>query len=348
MYACPSRLYLDTGVSVSSGCSGVSCSVMSNVYNYIKNIILFLMMALSLGSCFRESTNVCYSLRVRIKAVVAEEQKEIKPEDIKTLKLFIYDASNGELISILETAMNRKEKINFPGVEKLHLVAVANAERHLSPEDSKAGAHMKDATLSLEPGDVFGGMQLYECPDDLCWGELEIMNDATAETIFELPLKRVVGGLHIRIRGLKDFNNPATKSPDDNYSVVLGVPYNKVDFGGQPFYSSAGTGDRIYHRVRGVFRVIDGVEFYEIPELEKYFNILASDEGADMTLSIYRGDTPLVADIASGIVNGKHGLLTAYNGRNHLIDVDLSAAAGVTVTLTVGAWHKVPLPEVSF
>lgn len=330
------------------GCPGTSCLIMGNIYNYIRNIILLLAIILSFSACLREGENECGSFRLRITPVVVKGLAEIKPEDIKSLKLFVYDASNGELLTAMETAINREEVVNFPGVKELRFVAMANAEEHLPAENAVTGSRIGDVSLSLKTRDVFNGMQLYELPDDLCWGEVNIMNDDAASAVVELPLKRIVAGIHIRIRGLKDFNKPATKSVDDDYSVILGVAYNKVNFEGRPFNSSTKTSEQVYHRVRGEFREINGIEFYVIPEPEQILNILSSDEGTDITMSIYRGDTPLVADIAFGTVNGEQGPLTTYNGKKHLIDVNLSATAGVVVTLTVDTWQVIPLPEVEF
>lgn len=310
-----------------------------------------------LASCIREDTSDCFT-GVYIKVVVStavetgvgEDPDHIADADIESVSLYVFDGDK-TLLEIIPTEVGKTEVLDHPGAGDLHVVAVANDINECQTTcDMTAGTSKHtDGYLSLTKTKQSHscGAELYHNPDDLFWGSVDVPNTGKANSgPVELKIKRAVAGVYIRVRGLKDYMQDPQAS-EDEFTVLFGAPYNRLSFQGQASATRAAS-DPVNHSFTGSFRMIEGKEYFEVPVQgggkTGFHNILASDSGAPVTISIYRGNELVLGrDITADSYGNR---LTAKNGKLNTYDISLDG--NLTVTVKSLSWGVVPPVDKEF
>lgn len=259
---------------------------------------------------------------VRVVAIAPEGTTSVKPAEIETLTLYVFD-QDGKFITTMPVALDKTTELDFPNVESFQIVALANGNiENETITDFINGNIISDGSISLKQLQAYLTMTVYTSPSDLFWGEANIVNDRQSGKTTILEIKRIVSSITVKIRGLKEF----AQVTDDNFKIVVETEYNKVDFKGVP----SGTGT-YYLPLGGKFILVNNVSQYEIPS----FNILSSEKGTNIKVKIYSDDT-LIDTISTDHLGNP---LTAYNGIQ--CEVRINYSGSIIVDVINAKWGEV-------
>jgi hypothetical protein len=281
-------------------------------------------------SCINEDLSACKKPLpgIRLVAAVIPGIELIQAGDIGEVELFIFD-ENKRFMATEKAVINEQVYLSYPEAGKhLYVVAIANAmaSSQQSLTSLKTGEPMDSAKISLHKEAVFDGRQLYAPPTDLFHGELRIDTEDRKTELYELPLRRIVSAVSLKVKGLRDY----LQTDEADWSVLIGSPYNTIGFSeARPRLTRTGTDPAVYTALKGE-RLL-GSAIAELP----LTRILSSAEGENLSLRLYHG-TKLIHTLASDS-EGKP--LKAVNGKLLEIWIDLSGS--VSIAVRNSPWGKV-------
>lgn len=275
------------------------------------------------SGCIKEDPLDCLVLpSIRVVAISPEGATPVKPADIESLILYVFD-EGGKLVTTMPATLNKTIELDYFQHKTLHIVALANAgTTNETVTDFIVGDMITNGSISLKKLQDYLTMAVYTSPSDLFWGQVDVVNDRLSGKTTILEIKRIVSSVTVKIRGLKEF----AQTTDDNFKIVLEAQYNKVDFEG--VLSGANTN---YLPQGGTFILVNNISQYEIPS----FNILSAEQGTNVKVKIYRNDT--LIDTISADQQGNP--LIAYNGIQCEIRINYSGS--LTVTIINAQWGEI-------
>jgi hypothetical protein len=291
----------------------------------MKATLLTLLLPL-LMSCINDDLNSCRKLLPGIKILVANipGMDVVNPADIKEVNLYVFDV-NKNLISTEKAVMNELVYLTYPKVGKhLYVVAIANTLSEQTLTIPKTGENVGVGTISLKKTSVLDGIQLYAPPDDLFRGELSINVEEKKTAPYELPLRRIVSSVSIKIKGLQDY----LQTDSANFSALIGSPYNTVGFNGQLSMQTRAAASPVNTPARGKLNTESGV--CELPATR----ILSSAEGENVSISIYHGTKP----VYTATHDSEGNPLKAINGK--LLEVWINFTGQVDVSIKSSPWGE--------
>ncbi|MDR1918947.1 MAG: FimB/Mfa2 family fimbrial subunit [Tannerellaceae bacterium] len=236
----------------------------------------------------------------------------IDPDDVKDVDLFVFD-ENKQFIATEKAKMNELVYLSYPTAGKqLYVVAIANALSKQSLVVPKLGEGLSAGYISLSKEAVFEGMQLYASPDDLFRGELNIDTEEAKTEPYELPLRRIVSSVSLKVTGWQEYLQ--TESAD--YSAFIGSPYNTIDFRGGLFMLTRASDSPVNTAIQGLTR------------------LLSSAEGENVSICLYQGRKHI--HTVSTDSEGKP--LKAINGK--LLEVWIDFSGQLNVSIKYSQWGK--------
>lgn len=308
-----------------------------------------------LGSCdIRDDMSHCPALSVRVTATAQSGQPggggELQDADIDRVSLYIFDQDD-KLLDIRATQVGKLEFLNYPDVQRFGFVALANVKENFDTVPMDTGDPLSQGCVSLcRSGETFLGEELHNFPDELFHGAATAPNDHGQTRIVEIPVRRMVAGVYVRVLGLRDHMESQGVSgaayADERFSLVLGGGYNSVDMLGQPSYT-ARTHYAIKHMAKGQTQTPSpGKEVFNVPQQPAgqgqsaaYLPVLSSYEGAPLSVGLYY-DEALIGD---GVITADNtgGPLTTYNNKLSVVDIVFKAGGTIDVKVTQCEWKDV-------
>jgi hypothetical protein len=279
-----------------------------------------------LTACINDDLSDCRKPLQGIRLVVATIPgiDVVHPGDIKEVSLYVFDEDR-RFLATEKAAMNELVYLSYPEAGKqLYVVAIANALTGQTLASPQPGDGVRSGTLALNKTSVFDGMQLYASPDDLFRGELSVDTEEEKTEPYELPLRRIVSSVSLKVKGLQEYLQ--TESTD--FSALIGSPYNTVDFSGTPSMLTRAANAPVNTSAQGTFN--PGSRLFELPATR----ILSSDKGEDVGIRLYHG-TKLVHTVSTDS-EGKP--IQAVNGK--LLEVWIDFAGQVNVSVRHSQWGK--------
>lgn len=314
------------------------------IYHNSRIFLIGLLLSGIFSGCIRDSLSDCPTgvpIRVMVAVDAARPEGGIGEDACENVMLYVFD-DRGILLESIPTEVGRTEYLNYSGTRKFYAVAVANLNGSVSLSDLVPGqTNLSEGTMSLLADVLEGeGSDFHTVPDDLFFGNLEIPNNPSAE-VTELPVKRIVAGVVIRVKGMREsLNQP--NAPCEDFHVVLGGLYNSVDFYGTPSYRKATrrVTEPVKHKFTGDFHHCDGADYFEVPvqtdpdTKTDFTRVLSTDEGSPVSVGLYyRGnmitELPISTDRDGEPLNIRNRVL-------NVITIDLTGR--ITVKIEQTAW----------
>ena len=286
-------------------------------YNLLKRLCLAVASLLVFSGCIKDNINYCTYPSIRVVAVAPVGADPIDPHDVQQVVFYVFD-QNEKFIDKFTAPLNVCVRLNYPDERNLYVVGLANVDdasvlvSRLCP-----GAPMSDGLVSLKQLHDYLSQPIYASASDLFLGEMCITNSLTSEKTFDLPMKRMVAGVNVKIRGLKEFAHTS----DEDFRVVVSTDHNAFDFYGNLF------GANTNYLPGGMF-LSHTPSRYETSG----FNIIAEPKGPPITIKIYHGNK--LIDTINADSDGN--LLTARNG--WILEVRIDYIGSVKVTIINAQW----------
>jgi hypothetical protein len=321
-------------------------------------LLAALVIALVPCSCVKEKMSDCDIfpvLRVTLSIVVDAQAVDVLGDTIPGTNIILHSFDDaGLLLDTRLTVIGQLERLPAGSARAVAIagIPVAGAREVASPL-VKGISRLADGQLRLLPGTpaTWNGLDLYAFPDDLFWGVIDIPAPAPGVTreVFDLPVARVVAGVHARLTNARAFLAGVTGlSPAEivasDIDLIIGTIYNKMDFEGNLSFTRAAP-DPVNYRATGAFAATgDRLDVPATPTTATLPRVLvlgAPAPGLPFSARLYhRGvevpGSPFTVTGAAGLVNGKM----------NVIDILFpSGLSGVTVTVTSIGWEDA-LPTV--
>jgi hypothetical protein len=309
-------------------------------------------------SCVKEDTTGCNAeplLRVTV-SIVAQGVPAVDALGdtlAGDITLHSFDAT-GLLLDTRQTVTGRLERLPAGTTRAVALagIPVTNAREFSSPL-VKGISRLADGNVRLLPGTpaTWYGLDLHAFPDDLFWGSVAIPAPVpgAAAAVVDLPVARVVAGVHARLTNARAYLAAVTGLPPgdivaSDIDVIIGTTCNTIDLEGNLTFSRAAA-DPVNYRFPGVFAATG--DRFDVPAspaavstatLPRLLVLGAPSPGLPFSARLYhRGvevaGSPLPVTSTTGLVNGKL----------NVIDVVFPSGAGaITVTVTTMGWEEAP------
>jgi hypothetical protein len=307
-------------------------------------------------SCVNEEMSDCDIfplLRVTLSIEVDAQAVDVLGDTIpgNNVMLHSFDAT-GLLLDTRVTANGKLERLPAATARAVAIagIPVAGARETSSPL-VKGISRLSDGHLRLLPATpaTWNGLDLYAFPDDLFWGAIDIPAPAPGVTreIFDLPVSRVVAGIHARLTNARAFLAGVTGlSPAEivasDIDMVIGTSCNNLDFNGNISFTRAAS-DPVNYRATGEFAATG--DRLDLPAtttaataLPRLLVLGAPSPGLPFSVSLYHRGIEV-----PGSPFPVRGTDRLVNGKMNIIDVLFpSGLSGVTVTVTSIGWEDAP------
>lgn len=329
---------------------------------------LLLVTAFGLTSCLKDSLSGCPTLSVRVVFASAEDisggsgsdLEDLQPTDVENVKLYVFDQS-GTLLDIRQTMVGAIEPLNYPNVESFHFVALANVVQNCVHSELSQGDHVSTGNVTVNESAVsFLDMALHDYPDEVFWGNMDALNNEMSTDVIDVPIKRMVAGVHVRVFGLREHMEQSKGVSGDDYvdedfAVVLGCGYNTLNYLGEVSCGlTRAVSYDVKHITSGKTQTLENsTEVFNLPaqpdvtgEGPNYFPILSTYDGSAVSVGLYHGDTMITSEEITTDRSGEP--LHIYNNKMNIIDITFRTDGNVTVKVTQVGWNQDLDIEVDF
>lgn len=334
--------------------------ILHNIFHYPLTLIAALiMMVLTMNSCDTSEIAYCYEgLRLRVVVVVTPDpetddvrSERLEPGEMEDMTLYVFDEKE-VLLDIRPTEVDKVELLYYPGAAKLNVAFTANLDSRVVDVTQfiPGTTKLQDVEIALKKAGNYLGYEYYEHPSDIFFGKIEVEN-VDHEGIIELPARRKVAAVMVRVSGLKEHID-APEAEDDDFRVVLSTQYNKLNFLGEPGKPQGAGNYPVPYKLEGLSRTVFGKEYHEFPgqtspDKTDYIRTISTDEGSPVSVAIYYKDqlvsgTPVTLDQQGQPILVRNDIL-------NVILIEFSKGGGpVDVTIKDARWNGVVYIEKDF
>ena len=295
--------------------------------------------AVALSGCVNEDWTDCNLPTIRITAPLFAGHDPIAPTDVRQVTAYVFDDAGKALLEVIPSRLGAVHTLNHPGRGRLYVMAVANCLDRVSVTDMKPGHRLSAASVDLQPLASDGAF--YDTSDDLMWGEAVVANHtAGAAEHVDLPIRRVVAGIFIRVRGLA---NKTSASLDDVY-VAMGTQYNTFSFRGEPGWTGMKAAGDVMHRPVSGRNPADRsvIEAPDPAGAEPSFSVLSTDAGREVSISVGDPSGTIATVTHQADDNGVMHPLMAKNGMLNIFELTFAADGSVGVKVEQARWGERP------
>jgi len=284
-------------------------------------LLVLLLLLFAISGCIREEESGCYKFpAIQAVAEAPVGGTPVDPQDVQDVVFYIFNQDGIFLDRIISTA-NVRIELDYPGATSLIVVGIANvSETNESITQLTSDSHEQDGEISLKRLQDYLSQPIYNSPSDIFFGEVDIVNDRKTGVITTLPIIRIVSGINIKMRGIKEYVNAI----DEDFRIVVSANYNTVNFDGDAKGSGAN-----YMPVGGTFSSQNPSQL-EFPA----FRVLSTSQGNPVTVKIYYKNS--LIDTVTKDSNGYP--LMAYNGK--LLEVWINYTGYLSVTIRTSEWDQ--------
>ena len=248
---------------------------------------------------------------------------------------------NGILLDVFPTTVGKEELLYYPRATKLNIVATANidpGQMDLTPV-TVGTTKIDEVEAILRQAGNYLSHNYYSYPADIFSGKLTIDNVDTQGTV-DLPIRRLVSAVMVRIKGLKEHID-APAATDDDFVVILSTQYNKVNFHGQAGLSTR-SDCPVPDKLTGISRRAYGKEYHEFPgqtsgDRTDYVRIISTYEGSAVTVGVYYKDQPVAGTPITTYSDGSP--IMVVHDQLNVIVIYFQSVAGCNVQLRIAPWN---------
>lgn len=327
--------------------------------------VFFLSYCFMLISCnIGDDLSHCPTLGVRVVTADntgtggGDDREDLQETDVDGVSLYIFDG-NKKLLGHRATQIDRVELLDYPNVEQFHFVALGNVKDNFTPPTMGEGSTVDDGNILLcKSENGFLDMEIYNYPDEVFWGEKEKVKDNPTAEVVDVPVRRMVAGIYIRVLGLEEYMQaqgiPENDYTDDRFSILFGSEYDCLDFTGKPSLTARTSGNGVKHLVKGKTQQLQsGKDVFNFPEQPadpdrsaNYFPVISTYEGSPVSVGIYHDESLVEGAVITTERSGKP--LTVYNNKFNVIDIVFREDSCIEVQVTQCEWEEVIDIEVEF
>ena len=286
-----------------------------------KALLMLLLLPFMVSGCIKDNMDDCYKFpAILALAEATVGGTPVNLQDVQDVVLYIFD-QDGKFLDRIVVSINERTELDYPDATNLTIVGFANvSETNELITQLTLDSYEQDGKITLKKLQDYLSQPIYNSPSDIFWGEIDILNDRKAGETTTLSVKRIVSGVNVKIRGIKEY----VSATDEDFRIVVSTDYNAVNFEGD-----AERGGANYMPAGGTFSSQSPSQL-DIPT----FRILSTLQGSPVTVKIYYKN--VLVDTVTKDSDGNP--LIAYNGK--LLEVRINYIGHVTVTIRTSEWDK--------
>jgi len=315
--------------------------VLRNIYKYSKYILSSLLIVAFASSCIKDDLSDCPALNLRVTVASSVGSGSELGNAVSDVMLYIFD-ENEILLDMFPSEIGKIERLNYPRAVKLNVVATANIGSQVSLSSLVIGqTKLSEVKISLQEGQNYLNHDIYTHPSDILTGILAIDN-VPVNDVLELPISRKVAAVTVRVKQLREHVG-ALDAPEDDFTIVLGTPYNYLNFLGESGLNTRADSYPVNYKLTGGFRTAFEKEYFEAPEqvsAEKtdFVRTISTDDGSPVSVSIYyKGQLVPGTPVTHYTDNTP---ITVKNNRLNVILITFGKEGQVYVRINEAKWNS--------